>query len=154
MKLSNKIIQLLIIALNGAFIGTMILIAIVLVPFWKAMQPQEFLDWFSNYGDKIGSLMIPLGPGVLILAIIALIMDKKSKTLWGLTALFTLANFLYFPVYYLPTNGSFAEQTIAINEVSTELVSWLKYHWQRTFFAILALASSILAVSKTMNFVT
>lgn len=151
MKPANKIIQLLTIALNGAFIGAMILIALVLVPFWKASEPQTFLDWFTAYGGNIGGLMIPLGPGVLILAIIALFLNKENRLLWGLTALLTLANILYFPIYYLPTNNSFVEQTIEVNEVGGELVTWLKYHWQRTFFAIGALITSILAVSKTMN---
>lgn len=151
MKLGNKIIQLFTIALNGAFIGAMILITIVLVPFWKASEPQVFLDWFTAYGGNIGSLMIPLGPGVLISAIIALFLNKENKLLWGLTVLLTLANILYFPIYYLPTNNSFAEQTIAVNDVSGELVTWLKYHWQRTFLAIGALITSILAVSKTIR---
>lgn len=151
MKLINKIIQLLTIALNGAFIGAMILIALVFVPFWEASEPHIFLDWFTEYGEKIGSLMIPLGPGVLILAIITLFLNKENKLLWGLTVLLTLANILYFPIYFLPTNNSFADQTIAVNEVNGELVTWLKYHSQRTLFAIGALITSILAVSKTMN---
>ena len=147
----NKVIQLLTVALNGAFIGAMILIALVLVPFWKTSEPQAFLDWFTVYGGKIGSIMIPLGPGVLILAIIALILNKGNRLLWILTVVFTLANILYFPIYYLPTNSSFAEQTIPINEISAELSIWLKYHWQRTLFAIGAFMTSILAIRKTMN---
>lgn len=151
MKLANKTIQLLTVALNGAFIGAMILIALVLVPFWQTAEPQVFLDWFSAYGNNIGQLMIPLGPGVLILAIISLLLNKENKLLWLLTIVFTIANILYFPIYYLPTNASFAEQTIALNEVSGELSNWLSYHWQRTLFAIAALITSILAVARTMK---
>ncbi len=150
MKKINKIVQLLAVALNGAFIGAMILIAIVLVPFWKASAPQVFLDWFTAYGNSIGSIMIPLGPGVLVLAIIALFLNKDNKFLWILTVVFTIINILYFPIYYLPTNTSFQEQTIAINEVSGKLSDWLKYHWQRIFFAVAALITSIIAISKTM----
>ena len=93
--------------MNGAFIGSMLLIALVLVPFWRASEPKVFLDWFTVYGGKIGNLLIPLGPGVLILAIIALFLNKENKVLWLLTIILTVANILYFPIYYLPTNTSF-----------------------------------------------
>ena len=151
MTATNKTIQLLTVALNGAFIGAMMLIALVLVPFWKASEPQVFLDWFTAYGGNIGSLMIPLGPGVLILAIIALLLNKENKLLWGLTIVLTLANILYFPIYYLPTNNSFSEQTITVSEVNGELSTWLSYHWQRTLFALGALITSTMAVSKSMK---
>jgi len=144
----KKIIPLITIALNGAFIGSMVLIAFVFVPYWKSSEPQVFLDWFTIYGPKIGNLMIPLGPGVLALAILSLILDKKNKWLWILTIVFTLANILYFPFYFLPTNTSFAEHTIPITDISNELSNWLNYHWQRVFFAFGALITSILAMIK------
>ncbi len=103
MNTTNKVSQLATIALNGAFIGAMILIALVLVPFWKSAPPQEFLDWFTANGDKIGSLMKPLGPGVLILALISLLLNPNTRLRWGLTVILTVANILYFPIYYLPT---------------------------------------------------
>lgn len=151
MNTINKLIQLLTIALNGAFIGAMILIATVLVPFWKSSEPQVFLDWFANYSANIGSLMIPLGPGVLVLAIISLFLNKDNKLLWLLTIILTIANVLYFPIYYLPTNSSFAEQTIALESVGSELNNWITYHWQRTFFALGALITSVIAVMKSMS---
>ena len=151
MKKSNKILQLLIIALNGSFIGAMVLIAMVIVPFWQDSDSQLFLDWFSSYGHTIGQVMIPLGPGVLVLTIITFFMSKNSRILWGLSIIFLLVNILYFPIYYLPTNNSFAEQTIEINEVSNELSTWLQFHWQRIFFAIGALITSILAVTRNQT---
>jgi len=151
MKPMSKIIQLLTIALNGAFIGAMILIATVLVPFWQSSEPQLFLDWFSSYGNMIGKLMIPLGPGVLILAIITFFVSKENTILWGLTIVFMLINILYFPIYYLPTNNSFTEQTIELTQVSNELSTWLNFHWQRVLFAMAALITSILAVTKNQS---
>lgn len=149
MKQINTVIQLLVITLNGAFIGAMILIAMVIVPFWQSAEPQSFLDWFSTYGHIIGKIMIPLGPGVLILAIITFFLSTENKILWGLTIVFLIANILYFPIYYLPTNHSFAAQTIEVAKVSGELSTWLNLHWQRVFFAIAALTTSVLAMTKT-----
>lgn len=151
MKSLKNSIQLLVIALNGAFIGAMVLIAVVLVPFWQTLKPQAFLDWFTAYGSTIGSIMIPFGPGVLLLAILAFFLDKEYRLLWGLTTLFTLANILYFPFFFLPTNNSFSEQTIAIQEIDTTLLRWLQFHWQRIAFALAALITSTLAVTKAIE---
>ena len=144
----KKTLQCLIIALNSAFIGAMLLIALVLVPFWQTAEPSIFLDWFSLYSSNIGKLMIPFGPGVLVLAVIVFFIDRANKILWGLTIALLLANVLYFPLYFLATNASFAEQTIAISDVSTELSTWLDFHWHRILFALGALITSILAVVK------
>jgi len=151
MKSYNKLIQLLTIALNSIFIGAMALIGLVLVPFWKASEPQVFLEWFTTYSKNIGSFMVPFGPGVLILAVIAFLWNRGNRILWGLTVLLTLANILYFPIYYMPTNSSFAEQAIPLSDVGEELNTWLCYHWQRLFFALGALFTSMLAVGRTME---
>lgn len=148
MKQVTKLVQLLTVVLNSAFIGGMVLIAIVIVPFWQSSQSQQFLDWFSTYSGSIGSIMIPLGPGVLVLAITGFFLSKTNKKLWGLTIAFTLVNIMYFPIYFLPTNNSFAEQTIEVTKVSAELSTWLNFHWQRMFFAFAALITSILAIIK------
>lgn len=148
MQKINNTIQLSIIALNGAFIGAMILIALVLVPFWQSLQPPLFLDWFTAHSNNIGRLMIPLGPGVLCLAMATFFLSQKNKIWWGLTIIFTLFNILYFPIYFLSTNTSFAEQTIEIAQVSDTLSTWLSYHWHRIFFATAALVTTIVAILK------
>ena len=144
-------LQILIIALNSAFIGAMLLIALVIVPFWQAGETQSFLDWFSAYSPNIAKMMIPLGPGVLVLAILVFFMERENKILWGLTIAFLVANVGYFPIYFLPANASFAEQTIAISEVSAELATWLDFHWHRIILALGALLTSILAVVKNQS---
>lgn len=145
----KKLIPLLAVALNSAFIGAMILIGLVLVPFWRTVEPQAFLDWFTTYSGSIDSLMFPFGPGVLILAVVAFFLRKEQRVLWGLTALLILANILYYFIYFRPTNSSFAQQTMGTHEVGEELSVWLTYHWQRIIFALGALITSILAISKT-----
>jgi len=148
MQQIKTIIQCSIIALNSAFIGAMLIIALVIVPFWQATQASEFMDWFSLYSPTIGKLMVPFGPGVLVLAIIVFFIDRANKMLWGLTIGLLTANVLYFPIYFLPANAAFAEQTIAVDDVSTELSTWLDFHWHRILFALAALITSILAVVK------
>ncbi|HAS40473.1 MAG TPA: hypothetical protein DCS93_08340 [Microscillaceae bacterium] len=151
MKQASRISQILTITLNSAFIGAMILIALVLVSFWRSSEPQVFLDWFTAHSSKIDRFMFPFGPGVLILATVSFFLNKENKILWGVTMLLITANILYYLIYFRPTNSSFAAQSIDIHKVSAELTTWLNFHWQRIFFAIGALITSILAVSRTMS---
>ena len=151
MQHANKVIQLLLIALNGALIGAMILIALVMVPFWQSSEPQAFLDWFTAYSPSIGDLMLPLGFGVLFLAVVTFFLSKENKVLRGLTIVFILVTIVYYPIYYLPTNASFSEQTINAAEIGSELSTWLSLHWQRIFFSGAALVTSILAVTRTQS---
>lgn len=149
MNLLRKLTPLLVILLNSAFIGAMVLIGLVLVPFWQSSEPQVFLDWFSNYSRLIGRIMIPLGPGVLLLSVITALIIKKNKKMWWLTSALILVNVLYFPIYYLPTNTAFTEQFIAIEAVPETLSSWALFHWQRVIFATLALVTAIVALVKS-----
>ncbi|MCJ8300686.1 MAG: hypothetical protein MJK13_17380 [Pseudomonadales bacterium] len=126
----------------------MVLIALVIVPFWQAGETQAFLDWYSAYSPNSARMMLPLGPGGLVLTILVFFMERENKILWGLTIAFLVANVGYFPIYFLPANAAFAEQTIAISEVSAELATWLDFHWHRIILALGALLTSTLAVVK------
>lgn len=147
----TNVLQLSAVMLNACFIGGMLLIAIVLVPYWQALEPQVFLDWFSVYSDSIGNMMIPLGPIVVLLAIVSFYLNPKARFLWGLTILFLFANVAYFILYHKPTNAMFSEQTIVLDVVTEEVDKWLTYHWQRLFFACCGLVTSIMAVLKSMR---
>ena len=41
----------------------MILIDVVLLPFWRSVPPEQFRTWFAAHSDRIRALMIPLGAG-------------------------------------------------------------------------------------------
>jgi len=51
----RKIVPLLTIALNGAFIDLIILIAFVLVPYWKSCGPHVFLTGFLFMVQKMAT---------------------------------------------------------------------------------------------------
>jgi len=41
----------------------MILIDVVLLPFWRGVPPEQFRTWVAAHSDRIRALMIPLGAG-------------------------------------------------------------------------------------------
>jgi hypothetical protein len=49
--------------LTGLLAGGMVLIEVVLLPFWRGSSPADFRDWFAAHSGRIRDLMIPLGAG-------------------------------------------------------------------------------------------
>ena len=58
-----RFLALLSAVLAGFLTGGMILIQIVLVPFWRGVPPDQFRTWFAAHFDRIRTMMIPLGAG-------------------------------------------------------------------------------------------
>src|SRR5688572_29691255 len=51
----------------GLLAGGMVLIEVVLVPFWRGTSPTEFRGWFTTHSGRIRSVMRPLGAGGVLL---------------------------------------------------------------------------------------
>ncbi len=47
--------------LVGLLTGGMVLIEVVLLPFWRSVPPEEFRRWFTANAPRIRALMVPLG---------------------------------------------------------------------------------------------
>src|ERR671920_1511059 len=58
-----RFLALLSAVLAGLLAGGMILIDVVLLPFWRGVPPDQFRAWFAAHSDRIRTLMIPLGAG-------------------------------------------------------------------------------------------
>lgn len=43
-----------------------LVVAVTIVPFWKSLKPEDFLDWFGRYSKLFGSMSAP----VTLLAIV------------------------------------------------------------------------------------
>src|SRR3712207_4752341 len=52
--------------LTGVLTGGMVLIDVVLVPFWRGAPPGEFRAWFTAHSARLRALLVPLGaaPGI------------------------------------------------------------------------------------------
>src|SRR5262249_25909236 len=57
----------------AVLLGNLLLVATALVPFWRAVDPEAFLDWFARYARGIQISAFPLGVGSTALAAAAAI---------------------------------------------------------------------------------
>ena len=45
----------------GMLAGAMLVIKLVLVPFWRGVPPRQFRTWFGAHSPRIRAVMVPLG---------------------------------------------------------------------------------------------
>jgi hypothetical protein len=61
--------------LTGLLAGGMVLIDVVLLPFWRSVPPAEFRRWFTANAPRIRTLMVPLGAGAAIVSVASAVTD-------------------------------------------------------------------------------
>src|SRR3712207_46446 len=65
----SRPLTLLTAVLTGLLAGGMVLIQVVLLPFWRTVPPADFRRWFSAHSGRIRTLMVPLGAGAGVAAL-------------------------------------------------------------------------------------
>jgi hypothetical protein len=136
--------QTLSVVCMSAFAGGCLVASIVMVPSWRKMDPEAFLDWFSENGRRLGSTMFPMEAAGALSAVLAFVgalrRKSNSRLLWGLSSLCIVATLVLLPIYFAEANTRMLNRTIEVSEVATELESWSSWQWLRTALAILAVA--------------
>ena len=141
------------VAALGIFTGAMLTEGGVLVPFWRALGPEEFLRWYAANGERLLAFFSPVTTVAAVLALLAglgSLWEGHPGRWWALAAaglaLLAVASFF---VYFERANESFAAATIAVDAVPAELARWSAWHTARTVVSVLAFGASLLAVRST-----
>lgn len=156
--MKNPILYISTIALLGLFAGGSIIIWFIVLPFWQSLSADELMQWFNNYGPRIGITMLPMQIIPLVLSIWAYNLVRKKdiegKSLWLWVNISNLIMLIMFLAYYLPVNLQFVNQTMNPKDVSSELVRWEIIHIARTLLAISSTVLAIIAYFKLVrNFI-
>ncbi len=135
----------------GISAGAMLTEVIILVSYWQSLPAQDFLTWFQNHDALLTSFFGKLQTGGLLLTLASLVILKIRKQT---TDRFLIASFLFsvmiiltFFIYFKSANASFAKGTIALSDVSGELVLWENWQWARTALGMLAFITALFASS-------
>jgi hypothetical protein len=146
--MGSALIVLAVIAL-GLSAGAVLCEAMVLVPFWRSMQPESFLAWYRQHAALLLRFFAPLeiiaaGSAVLA-ALVSWFSDPGASGLLALSALLGVLVLATFPLYFQRANASFAMGTIATTEVGRELHRWSRWHWLRVVLAVGAFGIAVMA---------
>jgi hypothetical protein len=143
---------LLTVLVLGLSAGALLAEAGVLVPFWRAQQPDAFLAWYRENASRLlgffGPLEVVGGVSVVAAAVTAWLGELPGKWLFLTSMALTLAVLATFPLYFQRVNARFAAGTIPSAQVGAELRRWAVWHWGRTCLAILAFLLAALAFSQ------
>jgi hypothetical protein len=132
------------------FVGALFTEAMVLVPMWRALQPQEFFALHAAHAHRLYAFFAPLTVGATLLAVGAAITgvatDQPMSSASVVAAALTLVILSTYLLYFQRANASFAAASISHEALPAELARWASWHWFRTLVGLVALAAALLAL--------
>lgn len=136
--------------LMGLLTGAMLLISVVIVPFWRGLPADEFVLWFTSHAPTIGGLMVPLGAGGVLCTIVAAVVGRRqgarAALLFWVAAGAALVCGATYPIYYTEANAALGSGALPPVEVATELARWQVWHWVRIAAGGIAFAAGALGL--------
>ncbi len=134
----------------GLSAGALLTEGAVLVPFWRSLPPDSFLDWYRENGARLLRFFGPLEILAALLACLAAgaswLQGSSHAPLLAVSGCLALGVVGTFPVYFQRANASFAEATIESDRVEDELRRWSRWHWARVGLAAAAFLAALLAL--------
>jgi len=153
MHVAFAVVRFLSVATLGIFAGAMLTEAGLLVPFWRSLEPAEFLAWYRANDQRLIDFFAPLTTVTVLLAVaagaVSIWEGHPGRWLSALAAALALATLASFFVYFRAANLSFATGTVGVTNVATELARWATWHWWRTGVSCVAFAAALLALCRT-----
>lgn len=133
----------------GLLAGALLTEGAILVPYWRRMEPDEFLRLHGTMGPSLYRYFAPLTiAGVTLPAASAgLTLGLGGESPFRVTAgiLCLCALGIYF-AYFKAANAKFAEHTITPAELPEELNRWATWHTTRTIIVLAAFGCSVAAL--------
>jgi hypothetical protein len=132
------------------FAGALLTEAMVLVPMWRTLQPQEFFTLHAAHAHRLYAFFAPLTVSATLLAvgaaIAAVATDRAFSSASVAAAVLTVVILSTYFLYFRRANASFAAASITHEDLPAELARWASWHWFRTVVSLAALASALLAL--------
>lgn len=148
----SRPLALLSAVLTGLLAGGMVLIEVVLLPFWRGASPADFRDWFAAHSGRIRNLMVPLGAGAGTVgaasAVVHLAEGRRSAPASVAAALATAGVIGITVTVNEPANHQFTAGTLTDSETRDLLSRWARWHHVRV---VLGLAAAVGASSALMD---
>ena len=135
--------------LYGLIAGGMLLIATGLVPYWLALDTEEFTKVFGTSLPTVGGTMIVLtilSTGSIVLTAGLALWKKQPGRVWfAAAAVASLVMLVCVPFYFGAANAALSGGTLSPEAITAERLTWQQMHWFRTIVGILGLFCAIRA---------
>jgi len=145
-----EILQLISSFALGLLVGSLLTEAMILVPYWRTMEPKEFLSLHSTLGPRLFMYFAPLTILATILPVLSAVMPvllgTTSHWLSVVPAVITLVMLAIYFAYFKGANDSFKSGSVGVDGLSEELTKWAKWHWTRVILGMAAFFTSLLVI--------
>jgi hypothetical protein len=133
----------------GLFAGSLMLEGLVLVPFWRTLEPNEFFKLHHQFGQRLFRYFAPITTvGAILPLVSTLLRPTGTHALhrW-VAALLGLVVLLSFPLFFRNANAEFAKRLVSDDELPQALQRWASVHAARTVVALIAFLLSAVALT-------
>jgi anthrone oxygenase-like protein len=146
------LLRLVTAAVTGTLAGAMLLIKLVLVPFWRSVPPREFRVWFSANSGRIRGLMVPLGAAGVGTSLLTAAAETRGG---GAVAPATVAAAASGGIVLItvtvnePANAKFEQVDFDDQETSQLLRKWSRWHDARVILGVVAVTAAAITVASS-----
>ena len=131
----------------GILGGALLTEACILVPYWRRMDPSDFLRLHGEMGPSLFRYFAPLTVIAVALPVCSGLLELANAGATNgriLAGGLSLAALMIFFIYFKKANAKFAAHSIPENALADELARWASWHWARTILVLIAFAFSII----------
>lgn len=136
----------------GLFTGSLLTEGVILIPYWRSMEPKVFLNLHGSLGPQLYKYFAPLTIAAILFPIIAAIhcvwIRSGAMAYSLLSAVLSLCILVIYFHYFKSANDSFATGSVGVEGLPDELRKWNTWHWIRTIVAIAAFYLSLVAIAQ------
>lgn len=139
----------------AAFAGGGLVTQTVVVPQWRAMAPDAFLEQFGTYGPTLGATLFPISVVAVLAsgatAYVAIRRKNVGRGWWVAATACMAGTVLLLPVYFAGANARMLAEGFPMGEVAGELASWYAWNWARTALAVAATVTGGVAIARRLS---
>jgi Domain of unknown function (DUF1772) len=145
-------VALLSAVLVGLLTGGMVLIEVVLLPFWRSVPPEEFRRWFTANAPRIRALMVPLGAAAGAAGVATAVTEASASRRPGpaslTAAVATIGVVAVTVAVNEPANARFTGGSLTDAETRDLLASWARWHHVRVGLGVVAAVAAAAALGR------
>lgn len=139
MTMIDLLITSLTTSVIGLYAGSLLTEGTILVPYWRRMSPEDFFSKHGEMGPSLFKYFAPLTTAAVALSVLAAVLAGGRHII---AAGLCVSALIIFFLYFKKANASFADHSLADEDLKDELKRWAAWHWTRTVIIIAALVIS------------
>ena len=133
--------------------GAMVLIEVVLVPFWRGEPPADFRKWFGAHSGHLRTLMAPLGAGAGLVATASAVTHVTARSKAAPASVAAAGGTAGVIGITLAINGPANRRFTAGGLTDAETVEllgrWARWHHARVALGLAATVAAALALAAS-----